>query len=385
MSENGNNKINRAELFKDVKRVVIKVGSGVLTRKDGAKLVGLDINFFHDLAREVAALKKGGVEALIVSSGAMAAGAMKLKRDIPDDISHKQAYCAIGQSDLIKNYEDAMRDLGLLVAQVLLTQDDLGDRRRFLNSRHTLVSLLDLDAVPIINENDTVAVHEIKLGDNDFLSAMVANLVHADALVILTTTDGLMTGDPEKDPSAKRIPLIDKIDSETRGFARGTDSAFSAGGMVTKIEAARQASQLGALTIIADGKRQSVLKRIFDGEDIGTLILPSSKPLAAKKHWIAYTLQPKGVIRIDSGAAKAIESGGKSLLPSGIIAVEGEFSRGDSVHVKTEADNEIARGITNYSCEELEKIKGLKTSEIEGKLGYKYSDEVIHRDEMALV
>ena len=359
---------------------MVKVGSGVLTRRNG-----LNFNVIEDLATDICFLRKRGVEVLLVSSGAIAAGLRKhgLTRR-PESLSHKQALAAIGQSDLIRAYEEAMDRRGAKAAQILLTRDDLIHRRRYLNARNTLLTLLSWKIIPIINENDTVAAEEIKFGDNDNLSAMVANLTDSHLLITLTDIDGLYDRDPRGNPDARLIRRVDKIDRRLSKAAESTPGSVGTGGMASKLAAAKKASLAGIPTIIASGLRPGILKEIFSGKEIGTLVLADGLPLCSRKHWIAFTKSPKGTIVLDSGAEKAILENGKSLLPSGISAVSGRFTMGNSVVLKNEAGEEIAVGMVNYDSVELEKIKGRKTSEIEQLLGYTHGDEVVHRNNLIL-
>jgi len=272
-----------------------------------------------------------------------------------------------------------------MVAQVLLTHDDLSHRRRFLNARNTLLTLLELGIIPIVNENDTVVVDEIKFGDNDNLSALITNLIEADLLIILTNIDGLCDADPRYHPQARCIPLVKDIDVDMGGIIGDTDGEWNVGGMVSKIQAAKKASRFGIPTVIARGTRGEVLHQILKGKEVGTLILPKKEVLSSRKHWIAFNLKPKGDVVVDEGAKKAIVQKGKSLLPSGVVKVKGSFDRGDPVSCLGPRGKEFARGLVNYSASELERIRGLKSEQIETALGYKYCDEIIHRDDLVLL
>jgi glutamate 5-kinase len=272
-----------------------------------------------------------------------------------------------------------------MVAQVLLTHDDLSHRHRFLNARNTLLTLLELGIIPIINENDTVVVDEIKFGDNDNLSALITNLVGADLLIILTDIEGLCDADPRVNPNARCIPLVEDIDVDMKGITGGTKSEMSVGGMMSKIQAAQKASRFGIPTVVARGTRDGILHQILKGKEIGTLILSKGEALSSRKHWIAFNPKPKGDVIVDDGAKKAIVQKGKSLLPSGVIKVRGAFDRGDLVTCLGPRGKEFARGLVNYSAMELERIKGLRSDRIEPTLGYKYSDEVIHRDDLVVL
>jgi len=372
----------RKSIISKVKKAVIKIGSSVLTEKDGSLSVGV----FDDIASEVHKLRSNGIEVVIVSSGAIASGMKKLKLDKkPEDISMKQAIAACGQNSLIGQYERAFSEYGTNVAQILLTHAGLTDRKRFLNARKTVLTLLGMGIVPVVNENDTVAFEEIMIGDNDNLAALVTVLMEADILVMLTDIEGVYNKDPKQNRDAELITQIDEIGDDIMNSAGGTMGRATAGGMRTKIEAAGKAAAYGVPTIIASGKINGELSRIFGGVEAGTLFLPSVKSLGSRKHWIAFTLKPSGEVVLDKGAGKAITSSGKSLLPSGIKGVKGNFGVGDSVSCVDESGAEVARGLTSYSSSDIKKIMGAKTSQIESILGYKYSDEVIHRDDLAVI
>ncbi len=374
--------MTRQLLLPKVHRFVLKIGSRVLTNKGRVP----SQQIFDRLAQEVTAAKKKGYEVVIVSSGAIAAGMARLGlTEKPKTMPQKQAAAAIGQSALMWNYERSFSFYGEKVAQILLTRDDLANRHRFLNARNTLFTLLTMGVIPIINENDTVVVEEIKVGDNDNLSALVTNLVNADLLIILSDIDGLYDRDPRLFKNARLIPLVSQITEEMEEGAAGTSSPISIGGMVTKLEAARKAAFFGVPTILANGLVPGIIEKILLGEEIGTLFIPQGSKLTSRKHWIAFTLKPKGKIIVDAGAKKAICQKGKSLLPSGVISVEGKFSVGDAVAIIDTQGIEFARGLTNYGSTEINKIKGLQTGEIIDKLGYKYSDEIIHRDDLAVI
>lgn len=362
--------------------MIVKIGSSVLTDKDGS----LSESIFEKLAREISKIRDKNIEVIVVSSGAIASGMKKLgitKR--PKEISMKQAIAASGQSTLIWHYERAFSAFNQKVAQILLTLDGFLDRKRFLNARKTLITLLAMGIIPIVNENDTVAVEEIMLGDNDNLAAHITSLIEADLLIMLTDIEGLYNKDPRNNEDAELISLIEHIGEEIENTAGDTFGRTTIGGMKTKIEAAKKAAAFGVPTIIANGKNGSVLEDIFDGKEVGTLFLPSEKSLSGRKHWIAFTLKSAGEIVIDDGAKKAITSSGKSLLPSGIKEVRGNFGVGESVTCVDENGMQVARGLTSYSSQDIRKIMGSKTSDIEGILGYKYSDEVIHRDDLAVI
>jgi glutamate 5-kinase len=374
---------DRKPWLNGIRRVVIKIGSGILTSSDDG---GLDLDHIQSLADNLSSVVGDGYEIIIVTSGAIAAGKIKLGfkggiRSIPE----KQAAAAVGQARLMWVYEKSFGSNGLRVAQILLTRDDLSDRRRFLNARNTLFTLLNMEVIPIINENDTVAIEEIKFGDNDNLSALVTNLVQADLLINLTDTEGLFNADPKRNPKAELISLVVKIDSEIEGYASLHTSATGTGGMTSKLQAAKMASAFGCPMVIVNGGIPTIVQEVLEGKEVGTLILPRDNKVSSWKHWIAYTLRPSGGIIVDGGARKVIVEDGKSLLPSGIIDVEGDFERGEAIRCSGPDRNEFARGLVNYSASEILKIKGLKTSQIESRLGYKYNDEIIHRDDLVLL
>ena len=377
------NKVNRKKVLKKVSRIVIKIGSGVLTTPDRS---GLDDTVIEEITRQVSTLHKSGHETILVSSGAIAAGVKELNlKKTPVDIPHKQAAAAIGQSRLIGKYERHFKREGLNVAQILLTHDDLSNRIRYLNAKNTILTILSYKVIPIINENDTVAVDEIKFGDNDTLSAMVANLIEADLLIILSDVKGLYSADPKLDPTAELIPVVEKITNEIEVMAGDSRSATGVGGMVTKIQAAKRLSHSGIPTVIVGGKVNGIIEAVIKGEEVGTLFLPEEDKLGSKKYWIAYTLKSKGKVRVDNGAKNVLIADGKSLLPSGILEIEGKFKSGDMVSCIDSRNREFARGLVNYSSNELKKIKGKRSSEIEEILGYKMVDEAIHRDNLVIL
>ncbi len=372
--------VSRKDLLKPVKRVVVKVGSGVLTEKNG-----LNMTVINDLTEDMCALRKRRIEVILVSSGAIASGIKKMglsKR--PQSISQQQAMAAIGQSSLIMAYEEAFGHHKQKVAQVLITRDDLNHRRRYLNARNTLFTLLSWKVIPIINENDTVVVDEIKFGDNDNLSAMVTNLTESHLLINLTNIDGLFDKDPWKHKDAKLIRVVKKVDRKVAKYASSIPGFLGTGGMASKIKSARKVALGGIPTIIANGLKPGILRHIFLGEEEGTLFLPQEGPLCSRKHWIAFTKSPKGEILIDRGAETALVEKGKSLLPSGIKEVRGRFSLGDSVLLVSETGNVVAVGMVNYHSGNIKEIMGAKTAEIESRLGFKHDDEVIHRDNLVL-
>jgi len=373
---------NRENILKNIKRVVIKIGSQVLTSGDQ----DLDGSFVASLAAQVASARQNGLEVLIVTSGAVAAGRGALGLSTrPRTIPQKQAAAAIGQSRLMRAYEDAFADHGMHVAQLLLTRGDLADRTRYLNARATLETLLECGVVPVINENDTVVVEEIKFGDNDNLSALVTSLVDAGLLLILTDIDGLYDADPRSNPEAGLITLVKSITKDLEKVAGGSGSSVGTGGMATKLAAAKKAGKSGAATIIANGTLPGIVARVLGGEEAGTLFLPATASLTSRKHWIAFTLRPQGRLTVDAGASAVLHRQGKSLLPSGITEVEGNFPRGACVRICDHEGNEFARGITDYSSEEISLILGHRSSEIEEILGFRYGDEIIHRDNLVLL
>jgi len=372
----------RAELMKKVRRVVIKIGSSVLT--DSA--ITINFNAFAGIVDQIAWIKKNGIEPVIVSSGAIAIGMRKIGlKQRPQSIPLKQAAAAVGQSGLMENYERFFKEKNLKIGQVLLTNLILKERSLFLNARNTLFALLELGIIPIINENDSVVVDEIKLGDNDNLATITTNLVEADLLIILTDQDGLFEADPQTYKDARLIPLVKKIDKKLESLASTRKSAHGVGGMETKIAAAKNATTYGIPVVMANGRAHGILEAIFRGKEVGTLFLPQTSKLKSRKHWIAFTLKPKGKIFIDHGAEEAILKKGKSLLAIGVTKAEGDFQFGDSVCILNEHQKEIARGLVNYSSLEIKRIKGAPTKEIERILGYKYYDEVINRDDLVVL
>lgn len=373
---------SRMDILRGCKRVVIKIGSNIISSMGD----GLNYPRIEAIAREVAILKGAGKDVIIVSSGAVISGIKKLGLNSrPSSMPVKQAAAAVGQSRLMWAYEKAFEKFNEKVAQVLLTGDDMATRSRLLNSRNTISTLLDYNVIPIINENDTVATEEIRLGDNDNLAGLVTNLTDANLLVILSDVDGLFTADPRGDPDASLIPLVPGVTPEVERIAGDSVSKEGTGGMRTKVQAAKRVSAYGAYTIIICGLDSKNLSRLFAGEEIGTIFLPERRPLKGRKHWITYALRPKGKLILDDGAVQALCGKGKSLLPSGIISVNGRFAAGDPVSCYNSKGVEIAKGLVNYPSSDLLRIKGLRTSEIEKVLGYKDYDEVIHRDNLVLV
>jgi len=364
------------------KRLVVKVGSSLVTNKGQ----GLDIAALSRWAGQIAALRHGGREVVLVSSGAIAAGLQRLgwKRR-PHALHELQAAAAVGQMGLIQAYESCFREHQLMTSQILLTHEDLADRKRYLNARSTLRTLLALGVIPIINENDTVAIDEIRFGDNDTLAALVTNLVEADLLVILTDQAGLYDKDPRRDPTAKLVTQAPALDSALEQMAGGAGSHYALGGMLTKVLAAQRAARSGAHTVIASGHEPDVLSRLVRGESIGTRLVAEKPTMAARKQWLADQLQVRGSLLLDAGAVKALRVDGKSLLPIGVHEVTGEFERGEAVRCLDETRREIARGLVNYSSTETRRILRTPSSEIEGKLGYVDEPELIHRDNLVLI
>lgn len=365
-----------------MKRIVVKIGSNILA----SGVEGLDTKRILSIARDVSELQDAGYEVVIVSSGAIAAGMKKLGlKGKPKDIKLKQAAAAVGQSSLMWAYERSFWEFRKKVAQVLLTQDDFSDRKRYINSKNTLLTLLSYRVVPIINENDTVATDEIKFGDNDHLASLVSGLVDAEKLIILSDVEGLYTEDPRQNPGARLIRNVEKITPELEQRAGGAGSVVGTGGMYSKLLAAKRAVNNGITVHIISGRKDGLLKSLSRGERPGTEFIPRKEKLSSRKGWIAYSSRAKGGIMIDEGAVLAILEGGKSLLPSGILSVEGTFDTGDAVFCLDAKGNRVAKGLINYSSTEILRIKGRKTSEIEKILGYKYSDEAIHRDNLVIL
>ncbi|HGG59924.1 MAG TPA: glutamate 5-kinase [Gammaproteobacteria bacterium] len=368
------------ETIRQARRWVIKIGSALLTN-DGA---GLNHAGLKDWAEQIARLRESGREVVLVSSGAVAEGMTRLGwKQRPKAIHELQAAAAVGQMGLIQAYESRFREHGLHSAQILLTHDDMTNRKRYLNARSSLRTLLDLGVIPVVNENDTVAIDEIRFGDNDTLAALVANLVDADALLLLTDQPGLFDADPRMNDQAQLIPQANADDDALLDFAGESASQLSLGGMRTKVMAARRAARSGTHTIIAAGREPGVIRRVADGERLGTRIVASRKPVTARKQWIASHMRPKGEIVVDKGAAKALAECG-SLLPVGVISASGDFVRGDAVRCMDSEGQPLACGLINYDLEEVRKIIGKPSRQIEAILGYVDEPELIHRDNMAL-
>ena len=370
----------RLETLSAVKKILIKVGSAVLTGADG-----LDLKIIEALVQEMCDLTRRGFSIVLVTSGAIASGKHRLNitgrlKSIPE----KQAAAAVGQGRLMRIYSKAFEKNNLYVAQILLTMSDLTDRQRYLNIRNTLSTLMEWHVTPILNENDSVAVDEIKFGDNDNLAAMIANIVEADLFINLTATDGLYDCNPAQCKKAKLIPLVCEFTDAVEAAATEETTSVGTGGMKSKIAAAKKVTSIGIPCIIAPGKKRKVLSDIMAGREIGTLFLPQNEKLASRKYWIAFTLRPRGRLILDDGARKALLEKGKSLLPSGITAVEGEFDQGDPVACVDRDGTLLAKGLVNYSSGDVRRIIGLKTSQIFSVLGHKDYDEVIHRDNLVV-
>lgn len=363
------------------RRWVVKIGSSLLTN-DGR---GLDVAAINDWVAQMAELRKEGIELVLVSSGAVAAGLTRLGwHRRPTAVHQLQAAAAVGQMVLVQTYETAFQTFNLHTAQVLLDHDDLSSRQRYLNARSTLRTLLDLGVVPVVNENDTVVTDEIRFGDNDTLGALVANLIEAELLVILTDQAGMFDSDPRSNPDAKLLPELSADDPSLEAMAGG-GGALGRGGMLTKVRAARVAARSGADTLILGGRTERALVRARTGEPLGTLLHASQEPQAARKRWIAGQLQTRGTLVLDDGAVRVLRNSGKSLLPVGVKAVKGKFTRGDMVVCTTASGEEVARGLVNYNAEEARKIIGRPSSDILALLGYKDDDELVHRDNLVLM
>ena len=369
------------QIAKDAKRWVIKIGSALLTN-DGA---GLDRNAIDGWVKQIAALLAEGKEVVLVSSGAIAEGIVRLGwKTRPNSIHELQAAAAVGQMGLIQAYESSFKRFDHHTAQILLDHDDMASRQRYLNARGVLQTLMNLGVVPIVNENDTVVTDEIRFGDNDSLAALVANLIDADMLVILTDKDGLYSANPDTDPSATLISQAMATDLSLNALAGGSSGTLGRGGMVTKLQAARLAARSGCNTIIVGGRNANILHAVAAGDEVGTLLSADQKPLAARKQWLAGHLQVKGQLVLDAGAVKVLTEQGRSLLAVGVSRVVGTFTRGELVSCLDSDGTEIARGLVNYNSDEAERIKGQSTESISEILGYREDDELIHRDNLVV-
>ncbi len=373
--------MNKRSVIPQAKRWVVKIGSALLT--DDGK--GLDVLAIAGWVAQMAELRLRGIELVLVSSGAVAAGMRRLGWSVrPTEIHKLQAAAAVGQMGLIQTYEVEFQRFFLHTAQVLLDHDDFSSRQRYLNARSTLKTLVSLNVVPVINENDTVVTDEIRFGDNDTLGALVANLIEADLLVILTDQQGMYDRDPRANPEASLLSEIAADDGRLEGMAGGTGGALGRGGMITKVRAARVAARSGADTVIVGGRIQNALLRVAAGEDIGTFLWADQKPQAARKRWLSGHLQTRGTLILDDGATKVLREQGKSLLPVGVKEVRGDFTRGDMVICADSEGREIARGLVNYHADEARKIIGKPSNQIIEVLGYKDDNELIHRDNLVL-
>jgi glutamate 5-kinase len=371
----------RQEVLALAQTVVVKVGTNVITTPDGT----LDVGRVAALADQVQRVRQGGRRVALVSSGAIGAGVGRLglgKR--PTDLRHLQAAAAVGQSALMAAYEDCFQRHGTHVAQVLLTAGDFDSRTRYLNARNTLLALFEWGCVPVINENDTVSVAEIKFGDNDQLAAMVTNLLQAPLLVLLTVVDGLYAGDPRTDPTARLLHTVPVIDEAVTGLAGPSRSALGTGGMVSKLKAARLVTTAGECVIMANGSRPGVLDAVMAGEPVGTLFLPHGGLLSARQRWIGLTAQPRGRLVVDAGARRAVRDQGRSLLPIGVLDVLGNFDKGDVVAITDPEGREFARGLTNYAAEDVARVKGLRSEQLADALGPQRYEEVVHRDNLVV-
>ncbi|SMC94354.1 glutamate 5-kinase [Desulfocicer vacuolatum DSM 3385] len=371
----------RQSTLENSRRIVIKVGSGVLSLDHG-----LNLKLIESLSHAIGNLTTQGTQVILISSGALACGVKKIGfQQKPDDVKGRQAASAVGQAGLILAYENAFETVGCKVAQLLLTRDDLANRRRYLNARNTINTLLDWRIVPIINENDTIVTEEMKLGGNDNLGAMITLLMDADLMINLTDTDGLYDKDPREHADARLIPMVTKITRKMEKAAAGAPGTLGTGGMLTKLQAAKRLARAGIPMIIAPGRKSDILLRIFRGEPDGTYFVPGKKRLNSRKCWIAYSLKPQGEIHLDKGATRAILSRGKSILPIGITSVNGTFSKGASVEIKSDTNQTLGKGLVNYSSEDVTCIMGHRSDTICNvlQLSRPYA-EVIHRDNLAI-
>ncbi len=372
---------DRRNLFASARRIVVKVGSAVLTDGDG-----LDKGIISELSAQLSELKAEGREVTLVSSGAIAAGRAKIPH-LPDPktVPEKQALAALGQGRLMQVYEEAFERHGIQVAQILVTRDGLVPRHRYINAKNTLMTLLRWGILPVVNENDTVATEELQFTDNDALAVLVLNLVEAELLVCLSDVDGLYTSDPRKDPSASRIPSVTKVDQEILSLASNRPGRAGRGGMRSKLEAARMANACGVPMVVAGGRAPDVIRRLFQGEDLGTVFYPAQRPrIHGRKSWIAFALKREGILEIDEGAVNALVKKGRSLLPVGVKEVRGEFGPGACVVCRSPSGEEVAVGICNFSSDEIKKILGCQTRDICDKIGHQ-GEEVIHRDNMVIL
>ena len=381
----------REDILKDIKRVVIKIGSSVISNRDKGRSqleCGLSREWVRHYARKIKVIRDKGYDVVLVSSGAIMAGRERLEFGRADlTVPEKQACAAIGQSFLMHTYEKAFEKKGLMVAQILLSHDDLGNRRRYLNAKHTIEALLEKGVIPIINENDSVTVEEIKIGDNDSLSATVACLVDAQLLIILSDVEGLYDRDPSlknKTEKAQLISHVSKVNEDIERIAGKSKNRLTVGGMLTKVQAAKKTMSFGIPTLVVNGLDEKVIENIFAGKEVGTLFWSGKGKIRDRKHWIAHTLKPAGTLTIDEGARKALVERGKSLLPAGLIKVKGDFEFGNALTLLDESGKEIGRGLVNYNSRDLERIKGMKTSAVCSLMEESFYEEVIHRDDLVI-
>ena len=378
-----------------VRRLVVKVGTNVLASPGKP----VDEKRVDAISEQIATLMEGGREVALVSSGAIGSGMAELGfEERPSTLPDLQASASVGQSRLVSRYARSLHRHGFHTGQILLTREDFDARGRYLNAKNTIRALFDMGCVPVINENDTISTDEIRFGDNDLLAALVTHMIQAELLIVLSSVPGLCSSKPypesvmgvhegagAADIGGDVLDIVERIDADVLHLASDTTSPSGTGGMASKLDAVRIATEAGEAAVIADGHEENILHRILAGERVGTLFLPAGEKLRSRKRWIRFTSRPRGTIVVDAGARSALENRGKSLLPSGVIEVDGRFEAGDVVRVKGPSGEEFARGLTNYGSEEVDRIKGLNTAEIEDALGQKYYDEVIHRDNLALV
>ena len=383
----------REDILKGIKRVVIKIGSSVISNRDKGRSTlecGLSRDWVRHYARKIKGIRDKGYDVVLVSSGAIMAGRERLEFGRANlTVPEKQACAAIVQSFLMHTYEKAFEKKGLMVAQILLSHDDLGNRRRYLNAKHTIEALLEKGVIPIINENDSVTVEEIKIGDNDSLSATVACLVDAQLLIILSDVEGLYDRDPSlKNKSgtekAQLISHVSKVNEDIERIAGKSKNRLTVGGMVTKVLAAKKTMSFGIPALVVNGLEEKVIESIFSGKEVGTLFWSGKGKIRDRKHWIAHTLKPSGTLTIDEGARKALVERGKSLLPAGLITVKGHFEFGNALTLLDESGKEIGRGLVNYNSRDLERIKGMKTSAVRSMMEESFYEEVIHRNDLVV-
>ena len=383
----------RKEILQDIKTVVIKIGSSVISNRDKGRSsleCGLSKDWVRHYARKIKIIRDKGYDVVLVSSGAIMAGRERLEFGRADlTVPEKQACAAIGQSFLMHTYEKAFEKKGLKVAQILLSHEDLGNRTRYLNAKHTIEALLEKGVIPIINENDSVTVEEIKIGDNDTLSATVACLVDAQLLIIFSDVEGLYDRDPslKNRPGAQKAQLIShisRVNEDIERIAGKSNNRLTVGGMITKVLAAKKTMSFGIPTLVVNGLDDKVVEKIFAGKDVGTLFWSGKGKISDRKHWIAHTLKSAGTLTLDEGARKALVERGKSLLPAGLIRVQGKFEFGSALTLIDESGAEIGRGLVNYNSRDLDKIKGMKTTAVRSLMGESYYEEVIHRDDLVV-